>query len=152
MSRHRDIWWVARNCGLYLLVPSGTAGETGQKFIQKIDLCYNLYVKKILITNYDQGFYDYNSSRGSGHTRSIKRTIMTYMEEFSEKWIVYQLKHFDYISNNERRFWYSYYFFDTENQQIYKLGEDDKNNRSIFVAEHGLMINQEGELIWVTDN
>jgi len=106
-------------------------------------------VKKILIPNYEQGFYDYNSNRGTGHTRSIDRTMMTYMEEISEKWIVYQLKHFDYISDNERRSWYSYYFFDIENQQIYKLGEDDKLNRSVFVAEHGLMINQEGELIWM---
>jgi len=108
-------------------------------------------IEKILIPNYDQRFYDYNIKRRAGGRRSsIDYSILSYMDIFSNQWLVYQLKHYE-ASDNGTNNWYSYYFMNIQDKSIYLLGKDEVNNRSIFVTEHGLIINQDGELFWVSD-
>jgi len=118
-------------------------------------------VEKYRIPDFYIGYYDeLENPNGSisGRARHNDNTNISHSTKIDDEWMLLQMRERRDLYWIDRTLhgdeWYSYYAFNVNSRELYKIGEGEtKNvgeNRTINVNEHGLVINEQGNLSWVS--
>lgn len=123
---------------------------------------YNLegeFLTKFQIPEFQQGYYDHSNVENRGRYRHNDNTNIAYTTKINNEWLLLHLRNRrgmeweeDGLTGDE---WTVYYAFNVKSQELYNIGEDDirqaesGNTRGIFPTEHGIVVNENGELYWI---
>lgn len=118
-------------------------------------------VEKYRIPDFQIGYYDeIQNPDGSirGRYRHNDNTNISHATKIDDEWMLLQMRERRDLYWVDRTLhgdqWYSYYVFNMNSRELYKIGEDEKKNlsesRTIHVTENGLVVNQQGILNWVS--
>jgi len=118
-------------------------------YIYKYDLNGHL-LNKLEFPEFMIGYYDYDEKNLVGRFRHNDSTSFINSQLIDNKWIIFQVLHRNNMEWNENKGlvgdqWYSYYALNTDDDQLFLLGEDHIE-RSIYPTNHGLLVNYDNEL------
>jgi hypothetical protein len=117
------------------------------------------FLNKIRIPNFKQGYYDFSERERIGQFRHNDNTNIAHTTKIDEEWLLLHLrnrKNMDWTEDGlSGKEWVAYYAFNVKSREIYNIGDDEiqstatGSTRNIFPTDHGLVINQSGELFWI---
>lgn len=118
-------------------------------------------VEKYRIPDFQKGYYDeIESTDGSisGRYRHNNNTNISHSTKIDDEWMLLQIRERRDLYWEDRSLlgdeWFSYYAFNVDSRELYKIGEGEmkgvNENRTIHPTEHGLVVNQQGTLSWVS--
>ncbi len=118
-------------------------------------------VEKYRVQDFYIGYYDeFENPNGSvrGRARHNDNTNTFHSTKIDDEWMLLQMREGRNLYWVDRTLhgdqWYSYYVFNVDSRELYKIGESEKKdvgeNRAIRATEHGLVINEQGNLSWVS--
>lgn len=119
---------------------------------------------KFEVSEFQQPYYAYKHNRGnfSGKLKYNDNSSILHTTKIGEKWLVLRVRErrdLEFISREEGfkgDEWYSYYAFDIDKTDLYKIGRDKEahqpltGSQTVFPTDYGLVINKDSTISWLS--